>query len=128
MSRQMNTNKIWRYLTNAWAILTALFFLLDFFHFADLDQALGSVAVIYISLLSLYTALKEYSRWHEPKFVSRFHGEAYVAAWTLIMIIFVIGAALYPDFFHVPGEYTATYLSIMGIFALSTQSKKLKNK
>lgn len=125
-----NKNELftWRVLANFWGILTAVFFILHFFKIADLGQAVKNLAIIYVSILSIFIAVKEYTRWKMDKFSSRHNGELFVVAWTLLIIIFIILSGFYPNKFSMTNEFTATYLSILGVYAISHQSKNLKKR
>lgn len=117
----------WKGLTNFWAWLTALVFMLTFFKIWDLSHLLTNITIIYLSILSIFTGTKEYSRWKSGKFLSKYHGEVFVFVWTILMVGFIIISALNPDY-KVQSQYTATYLSVLGIFAVSLKSKTLKIK
>lgn len=125
-----NKNELftWRLLANFWGILTAVFFIIHFLKIADLGQAVRNLAIIYVSILSIFIAVKEYARWKMDKFYSRHNGELFVVAWTLLIIIFIVLAGFYPSRFSMSNEFTATYLSILGVYAISHQSKNLKKR
>ena len=118
----------WRGLSNFWGIITAIFFIISFWGIMDLSSALKSLTIIYISVLSIYTGVKEINRWKSKNFISKYNGEIYIAIWTLMMIMFIFLNAYNPTRFHLTGEFTATYLSILGIFAISKKSKALRVK
>jgi len=127
-----NTNKkeqnFWRGLSNLWGIITALSFVISFFGIIDLSNALKSLTVIYIAVLSIYTGVKEINRWKSKNFISRYNGEIYILIWTIMMLAFIFLNVYNPERFHLSSEFTATYLSVLGIFAISQKSKTLKIK
>ncbi len=118
----------WRWLANFWGIITAIFFLIHFFKIIDLTEAIKNLAIIYISILSIFTTIKEFNRWKSPKFLSKHSGEIFVILWTGLMIIFIAFGSYNPERFKFTGEFTATYLSILGIFAISRKSRSLKRR
>ena len=130
----MKTNKrikellFWKILSNFWGILTAILFLLTFFKVYDLSHVLSDVTIIYLSILSIFAGVKEFSRWKNGKFLSNYHGEVFVITWTLLMFIFILFSAYDKSNYKLSNEFTATYLSVMGIFAISRKSKNLKSK
>jgi len=128
----MKTDKkelfLWKALSNFWAIVAAIVFLLTFFNIADLHHLLNDVAIIYLSILSIFTGLKEYNRWKNKKFLSKYHGEIFVVNWTMLMFLFIALSAYDKTQYKLSTEFTATYLSVIGIFAISRQSKNLRLK
>lgn len=120
--------RFWKALVNFWSVITAVVFLTTFFKVYDLSNILSSVSIIYITILSIFTGIKEFSRWRsQKKFLSRYNGEIFIVAWTLIMVIFMFVAAIYPEH-KIYGQFTATYLSVLGIFGVSLKSKTLWKK
>ena len=118
----------WRILTYFWGMLTAVFFIINFFHIVDYSHSLKTLVIVYISVLSIFTSVKEFQRWKTKKFLSKYRGEIFVIGYTILMIIFIFLNARNPMTYNIPKEFTATYLSILGIFAISYNSKYLKNK
>ncbi len=118
----------WRWLANFWGIITAIFFLIHFFDLIDLTEAIKNLAIIYISILTIFTTVKEFDRWKSPKFLSNHNGEIFIILWTVLIIIFIIASAIDSNKFNFTGEFTATYLSILGIFAISRKSRSLKRR
>lgn len=118
----------WRFLTYTWAILAGIFFVFDFFKIIDCSGSLETITILYISILGIFTSIKEFYRWKNKKFFSRYRGEIFVIIYTILIIIFLILSTIHPDKYSIRGEFTTTYLAILGIFALSCNSKYLKNK
>ena len=122
---------IWRLISNFWGIATAIFFFMVFFHIVELGAALKTLSAIYIGILSIFITTKEFSRWTDKGFLSDHHGELFVVVWTILMVIFISLNVANSIKYPISGEFTATYLSILGIFAISRQSrhlKRMKNK
>ncbi|MDD3284822.1 MAG: hypothetical protein PHZ07_04485 [Patescibacteria group bacterium] len=120
--------KLWRFITYLWAIFTAVIFIVHFFKILDCENSLETITLVYISILSIFTGIKETNRWKNKNFISKYKGEIFISIYTIIIIIFIILNTLYPEKYKMPMEFTATYLSILGIFAISSTSKRLKNK
>lgn len=70
---------------------------------------------------------KEYDRW-KTRFISHFAGEAFVVVWTIIMIIFVIGALFSGGVYKMPTEFSIIYTSVVGVFAITQHSKALHQR
>ncbi len=118
----------WRILTYTWGILAATLFISDFFKILNCSNSLRTITIIYICILSIFTSIKEFRRWKDKKFLSQYRGEIFVIAYTLIMFLFLILEIKNPEQYKIHGAFTTTYLSILGIFAISYNSKYLKNK
>jgi len=118
----------WRLLVNFWGIITAIFFLIHFFGLVDLTEAIKNLAIIYISILTIFTTVKEFDRWKSRKFLSNHNGEIFIIIWTVLIVIFIAASAYDSTKFNFTGAFTATYLSILGIFAISRKSRSLKRR
>ncbi len=118
----------WKVLLNSWTIFVFIIVTLDFFNKTDYNNnAVGVASAIYIAILGIYAANKEFDRWTK-RFSSRFIGEMYVWVWTALMILFLaISLTGRPDC-HISTEVTATYISVLGIFAITQQSKKINKE
>ena len=129
MKNEFSLN-FWRHLTNFWGILTLLLFIFDFFSLHRFSSAVSSSAVIYGFVLTLYVGSKEFQRWQSKKgeYKSLHAGEVYPFIWTMVMVIFVIIAALQPSRYAIPTEFPATYITVLGIYIISQQSKLFRAK
>ncbi|MBU1131422.1 hypothetical protein KJ840_04785 [Patescibacteria group bacterium] len=117
----------WKNLSNLWGIIAMGFFIIDFFSYHRYSVGTSAVSVIYIGVLGLYVTSKEYYRWKsKEKFESKYFGEIYVVIWTIIMLTFVMVAFISNGLMKIPGEFVTTYISALGIFAISQQSKNFK--
>ena len=112
---------------NFWTVLAMAFFLADFFSGHRFDVSASSIGVIYLAILGIYTSEKEYVRWRY-KFQSKFTGEGFVIAWTVIMALFVILAPLSHGNYKVPEEFAVMYTAIIGVFAVSHHSKRIRQR
>jgi len=112
---------------NLWTILTMILFAADFLSGNKFDSSTGAIGIIYLAILGIYVSEKEYIRW-KNKFVSYFLGEGFVLAWTVLMVIFVVAAPLSYGRFRLPTEFAIVYTSVIGAFAISQHSKKLRQQ
>ena len=117
---------LWKGLSNFWGCVAAIAFMLTFFNVLDISHILTDITIIYLSILTIFTGLKEYNRWKEKKFFSKSHGEIFIITWTILMVAFIIISAYDKTQYKMATEFTATYLSVMGIFAISKKSKNLR--
>jgi len=115
----------WKYLTNFWSLLTLVIFIVAFFAPNQFNGVLGNIAVIYASILGIYVGSKEVARWQNKNFISNYYGEIFVIVWTLTIFFMILVSIMNPEFIIQP-EFTATYITILGIFAISQKSKALK--
>ena len=127
MKKSKKELQFWKILTNFWGFVTAIVFLATFFNVWDLSHLLTDITIIYLSILSIFAGVKEYSRWKSKNFLSKYNGEIFVLAWTILMMLFIIITA-YNQSYKLYSQFTATYLSVLGIFAISLKSKNLRNK
>jgi len=103
------------------------FFLADFFSGHQFDISASSVGIIYLAILSIYTSEKEYTRWKND-FKSKFLGEGFVIVWSIIMALFVILTPLSNGYYIVPEQFAVMYTAIIGIFAVSHHSKRVRQR
>jgi len=118
----------WRWLTHFWGLLTAIIFVLTFFNKINANFILETITIIYIAVLSIYTSSKEIKRWSKNNFFSKHKGELFIVIYTIILLIFISLCLIEPTKYNIPKEFTTTYLAILGIFAISLNSKYLKRK
>ncbi|MFH1667753.1 MAG: hypothetical protein ABH884_01880 [Candidatus Komeilibacteria bacterium] len=124
--KELKNLSFWRWLTNLWSLLTLLFFILAFTQPDRFNGLLVNVSIIYGAILAIYVSSKEFTRWHNKHFTSKYYGEIFVFLWTIVMIAFIVIASLNGKYSISP-EFTAIYITILGIFAISQKSKALKN-
>ena len=115
-------NKMWRYLTNFWTFVIYTVVILDFIAGNTLTEFLGPVCAIYIAILGIFSAEKEFERWHDYH-VGRHPGEVYVVLWTfLIITLLILEFTHYRDYI-LPSEVFSTYIVVLGILAITRKSK-----
>jgi hypothetical protein len=119
-----------RILTNWWGILTFLLFIFTFLTKQTSNVTVSTSAVIYAVVLALFVGNKEFSRWQSKKgeYKSLYFGEFYLFLWSIAMVVFVIISVLSSGQYHIPSEFPATYITILGIYVLSQQSKVIYHR
>lgn len=115
--------KVWRYLVNFWAVILYATILADFFMRNALSEFLGPISAIYIAALAIYSAQKEFERWHDYN-IGRHPGERYVFAWTILTILLLVLEIVYYDSYKIPNEVITTYIVVIGVLAITKRSKK----
>ena len=116
--------KTWRYVVNFWTILFFVAIIYDFFNDNVLskNEILLAIAAIYTAFLAIYSAEKEFRRWHHMH--SSIHpGEFYAILWTILIICLIVGDVFYKVPYHMPAEVSASYIGVIGILALTRESK-----
>lgn len=115
---------VWRTLMNIWTLVFFLAIGYDFLHhniLAESHVILG-VAAIYGASLAIYSAEKEFRRWHNMH--RGFHpGELYTLFWTVLIIGLIICQIVFHVDYHMPPEVSASYIAVIGILALTRESK-----
>ena len=113
---------IWRYLLNFWTVVLYIVIIYDFYTKNGLSEFLGPLSSIYIALLAVYTAEKEFERWHDYH-KGRHPGERYVIIWTLLILAMLILEFTYHNGYKLPSEVFSTYIVVLGILAITQKSK-----
>ncbi len=112
--------------TNFWTIIFFIAIIADFITNNSLDKGglILLISVFYTAFLAIYSAEKEFKRWHESN--NTMHpGELYVVLWT-ILIVGLLALNLYiKKEYELPAEVRATYIVIIGILAITKESKYL---
>jgi MFS-type transporter involved in bile tolerance (Atg22 family) len=121
------SDRIWRQLTNLWTFVAMGFFLFDFFTGDKYSGYAAAVSIIYITILGIYVGTKEFDRWQDSHHSKR-RGEFFIIIWTVIILFFIITAIISDGKYRMPSEFTATYIALLSIFALTQRSKFLHNK
>lgn len=121
----LNNQRVLKLILNIWTLVTMIFFIINYFSGSKFDTSSTSIGVIYIAILGIYITSKEYTRWQEKNFMSRFLGEGFVGFWTALMVIFVILTPFSEGKFKVPDEFAIVYTSVIAAFAITQHSKNL---
>jgi len=120
----MTKRKFWKTLLNAWTLIIILTLALDFFSRNLYNEASGITSTIYIAILGIYVADKEFERWTDKgRFISKYFGEIFIAIWTVLMIFFLIISLISQQEYHLTNAMVGTYISVLGIFAITQRSK-----
>jgi len=120
----MKITALWRKLTIFWTVVFFAAIIYDFATQNSLDSTnlLLPIAVIYDAVLAIYSAEKEFKRWHDHH--KTIHpGEMYVILWTILIFGLLAVAVIFHESYHVPAEVSASYVVAVGILAITKESK-----
>jgi hypothetical protein len=112
----------WRYLVNFWTAVTFIAVIYDFIKDNALEEFLGPILAIYISVLALYAGAKEFERWHHIH-QSRHPGEYFVLGWTVLVAGLLLADLIFDKPYKLPGEMMSTYITVLGVLAITHKSK-----
>ena len=113
---------LWRAMVNFWTFVLYVVIIADFFLRNKLGEFLGPISALYIASLALYSAEKEFERWHDYH-ESRHPGEMYVIIWTILIIVLLGLEVLYHSTYTIPNEIFSTYVVVIGVLAITKRSK-----
>lgn len=116
--------RIWRYLTDFWSLAIFALLIIDCNYQNSYDFLIGPFAAIYIGVLALYASTKEFNRWHKLH-AGRHPGEIYIIVWSLFVFSLGVLDILLKGKYHLPSEIIATYITVLGVFAITQKSKNL---
>ncbi len=127
MPKKPSNNKmlnatILRYVVNFWTIILYIVIVGHYFSEDMWVEFLGPVSVIYIAALGIYSAEKEFERWHDYN-LGRHPGDVYVFLWTVLVISLFIAELVSTGTYKVPSEVFTTYIVVVGILAITRKSK-----
>ncbi|MEI8328372.1 MAG: hypothetical protein WCG02_04560 [Candidatus Taylorbacteria bacterium] len=116
--------KMWRIIVNFWTLIFFTAIIFDFYNdnMLSKDEILLGVAGIYAAALAIYSAEKEFRRWHHMH-KSLHPGELYVIIWTILMLFLIVGPGIYGYSYHLPSEVSASYIAMVSILAITRESK-----
>lgn len=122
----MNTTAFWRYLTNFWTFVFFGMIVIDFIYDNYLDERgiILTVAAIYGAVLAIYSTEKEFKRWSDLH-TTVHPGEVYIILWTLLVFGIVIIDTITSKPYHIPPEVSSAYILVIGILAITKESKRL---
>lgn len=128
MARKHKDNKIvsidvWRHLVNIWTILFFGITLFDYYTRNHYIEFMGPISTIYIAILAVYTAQKEFERWHDFN-IGRHPGEVYVYGWTILIVSLFALEITHREAYKLPEPVFTTYIVVLGILAITKKSKK----
>jgi L-asparagine transporter-like permease len=89
-----------------------------------LSPIVGPIAAVYVVILTIYSAEKEFERWQDYH-TRRHPGEVYVAIWTVLFFSILLATLFFDKSYRMPSEIISTYIAVLGILALTKKSKAL---
>lgn len=119
----------WRRLVNFWTLVFFGAIVYDFYNqnvLAD-NEVLLAIAGIYAAALAIYSAEKEFRRWHHMH--SAIHpGEMYLILWTVLIVCLIAGNIFMHLHYRMPVEVSASYIAVISILAITRESKNFYKK
>ena len=122
ISRTIN---FWRHLTNFWTVVFFAFIIADFVldNYFDKHGIILTIAAVYGAALAVYSTEKEFKRWSDEH--TNVHpGEIYIALWTILIFTLIILGIVMDKHYHMPPEVSSSYIVVIGILAITKESKK----
>ena len=120
---------MWRYMVNFWTFAFFTSIIYDFYNENVLaeNEILLAVAGIYGAALAIYSAEKEFRRWHHMH--SSIHpGEVYLIVWTLLILYIIVADIVMRPHYHMPIEVSGSYIAVISILAITRESKNYYKK
>ena len=115
---------LWRMIVTFWTVLLFTMIISDFVTNNAHPDILSPVAAIYVVVLTIYSAEKEFERWHAI-YQSRHPGEIYVGIWTLLIFGILVADFVLGKSYKMPSEVVSTYIVVLGVLAVTRKSKML---
>ena len=122
--KTINTSYFWRNLTKVWTIVFFAAIIYDFSTSSSLEtsELLLPIAVIYDAVLAVYSAEKEFKRWSDCH-TTMHPGEIYVILWTILIFGLLGTSIIFHHPYRIPPEVSASYIVVVGILAITRESK-----
>jgi hypothetical protein len=123
----LNSANLWRYLVYFWTLVFYTMAIADFIKDNALIKYLGPLAAIYIGILAVYAGQKEFERWchmHD----GRHPGEFFVIGWTILVFSFYALDLVLRKPYVIPDVIIYTYITVLGVLAITMKSKKVYRK
>lgn len=118
-------------MTNLWTLVLFSAIIYDYSTSNGLHDLLIPIAAIYTGVLAIYSTEKEFMRWRHLH-TTKHPGEIYVIIWTVLIFSILIAGWLTRKYcgcslqeYHFPAEVVSAYIVVMGILAITKQSKSL---
>ena len=115
---------MWRNMVNLWSVVFFTAIIYDFLRDNVLshNEILLGIAGIYAASLAIYSAEKEFRRWHNIH--QGVHpGEVYAIVWTVLVLLIIIAQIVTGMPYHMPIEVSASYIAVISILAITRESK-----
>lgn len=113
----------WRLVADFWTLFAFAVIIEDFRRGGGLHNLIDPVMAIYIVVLAIFSAEKEFERWYTFN-MGRHIGEIYVFIWTLLIAGIFITSYVTHSHYEMPEEVFSTYLVVLGILAVTRKSKE----
>lgn len=129
ISERLGKFRFWYVVVNFWTLVFFGAIVYDFFteNFLAESDIMIAVAAIYCGALAIYSAEKEFRRWHNMH--SSMHpGELYALIWTVFVLLLIMAQAFFHFPYHMPPEVSASYIAVISILAITRESKNLHKK
>lgn len=114
----------WWVLLNLWTLIVFAAVIWDFMTNNSLGGTVNLLLALYVGILSIYSAEKEFRRWHSFH-RGRHPGELYVIAWTVIIVFIFLCDLLLKKSYIMPEAIVSTYIVVVGILAITKNSKRV---
>ena len=121
------SSSLWRHIVNFWSIVLYITILLDFFVDDKFAKIIGPVCALYVAVLVVYSAEKEFERWHDYH-TSRHPGEVYVIVWTVLIFTLLVLELIYRSNYTIPDSIFSTYIVVLGVLAITKKSREKYNE
>lgn len=116
-------SKFWRHMSVFWTLAFFAAILYDFIYDNKLQESLIPLAAIYTAVLAIYSADKEFKRWRHEHDTTH-PGEVYVILWTILVFGILASTFFLEKTYRMPAEVISSYIVVLGILALTKESKK----
>lgn len=129
LSERFGKFRFWYVVVNFWTLVFFAAIIYDFFtaNFLADSEILIGIAGIYCAALAVYSAEKEFRRWHNMH-NSMHPGEMYALVWTIFIVLLIAAAAFFHSSYRMPPEVSASYIAVISILAITRESKNLHRK
>lgn len=119
-------------MVNFWSVIFFVAIVYDFLNdnMLSKNEILLGISAIYAASLAIYSAEKEFRRWHNMH-DSMHPGEIYVIVWTALILFVIFTAVITKISYHMPIEVSASYIAVITILAITRESRnfyKRRNK
>lgn len=115
---------LWRVVSDFWTIFAFAVIVEDYRQKGGLEYLVGPVMAIYVVVLAIFSAEKEFERWYAYN-VGRHIGEIYVFAWTILIAGLFVATYLSHSQYKMSPEIFSTYIVVLGVLAVTRKSKEI---
>ena len=119
-----NPIRIWRLVADFWTLAAFAVIIEDFRVGGGLENLIGPIMALYVVVLAIFSAEKEFERWHLFN-SGRHRGEVYVFAWTVVIFGIFLTTYLTHSKYKMSPEIFSTYVVVLGILAITRRSKQI---